>query len=106
MFTTNDKDSVFIERVMKGNREGKWKNAGKQKKMTHQQLACLFYDEIVFSGKSELYQEWLHRKSAYTHFTGVRTCQLFCFKITVLSKDHLLKFLARGSLMILLLTPT
>ena len=57
MFTTNDKDSVFIERVMKGNREGKLKNEGKQKKMKHQQLACLLYDEIVFSGKSELYQE-------------------------------------------------
>ena len=57
MFTTNDKDSVFIERVMKENREGKLKNEGKQKKMKHQQLACLFYDEIVFSGKSELYQE-------------------------------------------------
>lgn len=74
--------------------------------MKDQQLACFLYNEIVFSGKSELYQKRLHGKSAYTHFTGIRACQLFCYKITVLSKEHLLKFLARGSLMILLLSST
>ena len=74
--------------------------------MEDQQLACFLYNEIVFSGKSELYQKRLHGKSAYTHFTGIGACQLLCYKLTVLSKDHLLNFLARGSLMILLLTPT
>ena len=71
MFTTTKILSLLNVSWKETGKENE-KNEGKQKKMKHQQLACLLYDEIVFSGKSELYQEWLHRKSAYTHFTRIK----------------------------------
>ena len=66
--------------------------------MKDQHLMCFLYNEIVFSGKSELYQKRLHGKSAYTHFTGIRACQLFCYEITVLSKEHLLNEVSRSGI--------
>ena len=104
VFTTTKILSLLNVSWKETRKENKKKDGNKRKWNNNW---CLLYNEIVFSGKSELYQEWLHGKSAYTHFTGIGACQLlWCYKLTVLSKDHLLNFLARGSLMILLLTPT